>query len=222
MEGRSESEKVLPMAPLPLFYASIVVLDREAHRATRLKPADEPFAFAAGSHLIPALLPEFAPGCRDMPILFLEEAGAFSPLFMVGMRSGSNDFVDAAGRWNGLHAPAYLRRYPFIGGEISKEQQIVCIDGGFAGLNAEEGEALFGEDGEPSEMLQRAAVFVRDYAQAGAATAAISEERLNALPGEVLVDLRARGYLAPIYAHLVSIANFGQLGSRAEAGGRLS
>ena len=237
------------MAQLPLFYSSIVVLDRNTHRETRLAAAERAYAFAAGSHLIPALVLEFALGCRDMPILFLQEAGTFSPLFMVGMRNGKNDFVDATGRWTGLHAPAYLRRYPFIGGEVSQDQQVVCLDGGFAGLQGQDGAPLFTPEGEPSEMLQRAVGFVREYSEAATATAAftatlkaldlfqtvsvdirspsgatsnfngfaaISEERLNALPNDALVELRAKGYLAPIYAHLISLANFGALGDRAE------
>jgi hypothetical protein len=238
------------MAPLPLFYSSIIVLDRNANRDLRVATPERPFAFAAGSHVVPALMPEFVLGCRDMPILFIEEAGQVSPLFMVGMRSGRNDFVDASGRWAGQHAPAYLRRYPFIGGDVSQEQQVICLDGGFAGLreSASEGERLFGEDGEPSATLQQAIGFVAEYADAATATAAftaalkdldlfqtvtidirtptgassnfhgfsaVSEEKLNALPDEALLDLKRKGYLAPIYAHLISMTNFSALGNRA-------
>ncbi|MDP3408840.1 SapC family protein [Bosea sp. (in: a-proteobacteria)] len=236
------------MTPLPLFYSSIAVLDRDTHRQSRLAPTAAPYAFAARSHVLPALMAEFAAGCRDMPILFLEEQDSVSPLFMVGMRSGENGLVDADGRWRGLHAPAYLRRYPFIGGEVSAQQQIVCIDGGFAGLQESEGERLFTEEGEPTEALQRVVAFVAEYAEAAKATAAftaalkaldlfqtitveirspdgssssfsgfsaISEERLNAQPDETLLDLKHKGYLAPIYAHLISLANFALLGERA-------
>lgn len=44
--------------------------------------------------------------------------------------------------------------------------------------------------------------------------AAVSEERLNALPDEAWLDLRRKGYLAPIYAHLISLMNFALLGER--------
>ncbi len=235
------------MAPLPLFYSSIAVLDRTTHRGARLAPAEKPYAFAAQAHVLPALMAEFVPGCRDMPILFLEEAGTVSPLFMVGMRPGESRFVDSEGRWRGNHAPAYLRRYPFIGGDVSSEQQVVCIDGGFAGLQNETGEPLFGEDGEPAEALQRIIGFVAEYSDAAKATAAftaalkaldlfhtinveiraadgttssytgfaaVSEERLNALPDEAWLDLRRKGYLVPIHAHLISLANFALLGDR--------
>lgn len=235
------------MAPLPLFYSSIAVLDRNTHREARLAPLDRPYAFAAQAHVLPALMAEFVPGCRDMPILFLDEGGTISPLFMVGMRPGESRFVDSEGRWTGVHAPAYLRRYPFIGGDISGEQQVVCIDGGFAGMQHEQGERLFQEDGEPAEALQRVIGFVAEYADAARATAAftaelkaldlfqtinieiraadgatssyagfaaVSEERLNALPDETWIDLRRKGYLAPIHAHMISLANFALLGGR--------
>lgn len=236
------------MAPLPLFYSSIVVLDRNTHRDARLAPTERPYVFAAGTHVLPALMAEFAVGCRDMPILFLEEPAGVSPLFMVGMRSGENSFVDAEGRWRGVHPPAYLRRYPFIGGEVSAQQHVVCIDGGFAGLQDKAGERLFTEEGEPTEALQRIIAFVGEYGDAAKATAAftaelkaldllqtinieirspdgssssfsgfaaISEERFAALSDEALLDLKRKGYLAPIYAHLISLANFAQLGERA-------
>jgi hypothetical protein len=236
------------MAPLPLFYSSIIVLDRNTNRDLRIQTPEQPFAFAAGSHVIPALMAEFVLGCRDMPILFIEEAGQVSPLFMVGMRSGRNDFIDASGRWAGQHAPAYVRRYPFIGGDVSQEQQVICLDGGFSGIRETEGDRLFTEEGEPSAALQQAIAFVAEYAGAAAATAtftaalkeldlfqtvtidirtpsgassnfhgfsAISEEKLNALPDEALLDLKRKGYLAPIYAHLISMTNFSALGNRA-------
>lgn len=236
------------MAPLPLFYSSITVLDRNTHREARLAPAEKPYAFAAGAHVLPALVAEFAPGCRDMPILFLEESAGVSPLFMVGMRSGENCFIDTEGRWRGQHAPAYLRRYPFIGGEVSEQQHVVCVDGGFADLQDKEGERLFAEDGEPAQALQRIIAFVGEYGDAAKVTAAfaaelkaldllqtinieirspdgssssfsgfaaVSEERLNALPDETLLGLKRKGYLAPIYAHLISLANFALLGERA-------
>lgn len=237
------------MAPLPLFYSTIIVLDRNTNRDIRVQTPERPFAFAAGSHVVPAVMAEFVLGCRDMPILFLDEAGAVSPLFMVGMRSGRNDFVDAAGRWAGQHAPAYLRRYPFIGGEVSQEQQVICLDGGFSGLREQgDGERLFTEEGEPSAVLQQAISFVAEYADAANATAAftsalkaldlfqtvtidirtptgasssfsgfsaVNEEKLNALPDEALLDLKRKGYLAPIYAHLISMTNFSALGNRA-------
>lgn len=239
------------MAPLPLFYSEIIVLDRNTNRDLRIATPEQPFAFSAGSHVIPALMAEFVLGCRDMPILFIEEAGQVSPLFMVGMRSGRNDFLDASGRWAGQHAPAYVRRYPFIGGDVSQEQQVICLDGGFAGLRRAEdagGERLFTEEGEPSPALEQAIGFVAEYATAAAATAAftaalkaldlfqtvtidirtptgassnfhgfsaVSEEKLNALPDEALLDLKRKGYLAPIYAHLISMTNFSALGNRA-------
>lgn len=238
------------MAPLPLFYSSIIVLDRNAHREARIASSDIPYGFAAGAHVLPALMPEFAIACRDMPILFLEEAGVVSPLFMVGMRAGENCFVDADGRWRGQHAPAYLRRYPFVGGEVSAQQQVICIDGGFAGLQYSDGERLFTEEGEPAEALQRIIAFVGEYADAATKTAAftaelkaldlfqtinieirspagasssfsgfaaVSEERLNALSDEAWIDLRRKGYLAPIHAHLISLTNFALLGERSES-----
>ena len=180
------------MQTLPIFYQSIVVLDRGQHRDLTLAPAERAYEFARGSHVVPALAAEFALGCRDMPIVFIEDATGVSPLFMVGMRAGRNDFIDAAGKWNGVHIPAYLRRYPFIGGAVDANQQVVCIDGGFSGYGKDGGARLFSEAGEPTEMLQRATAFVSEYADAANATAAFTAEikKLDLLQ-QVNIDIRS-------------------------------
>lgn len=180
------------MQTLPIFYQSIVVLDRNQHRELALAPAERAYEFARGSHVVPALAAEFALGCRDMPIVFIEDATGVSPLFMVGMRAGRNDFIDAAGRWTGVHIPAYLRRYPFIGGAVEPSQQVVCVDGGFSGYGQEGGGRLFSEAGEPTEMLQRATAFVAEYADAAAATATFTAA-LKALDlfQQVNIDIRS-------------------------------
>jgi hypothetical protein len=238
------------MTPLPLFYSNIAVLDRNTNRDLRVEMTQSPYAFATRTHVVPALAAEFTLGCRDMPILFLEDASGISPLFLVGMRSHSNLFIGPDGRWAGKHIPAYVRRYPFIGGEMSPEQSVICIDPNYAGFGKEAGDRLFNDEGEPTEALQRAIAFVAEYAGFAAVTTAftahlksldllksvnidiqnpngpsatfhgflaVDETRFNALSDEAVLDLRRKGYLAPIYAHLISLSNFAGLGDRAVA-----
>ena len=45
----------------------------------------------------------------------------------------------------------------------------------------------------------------------------VDEEKFNALSDEQIIDLRKKGYLAPIYAHLMSLAQMNQLVKRIPA-----
>ena len=154
------------MADNPLFYKSIVPLNRETHKDLGLKTTSQPYEFAKGSHVIPALVEEFGAACRHLPIAFLMGTSGLSPVFIVGMKPGQNDFVNEAGQWTAGYIPAFLRRYPFMLGEVQGRDPVVCIDDSHAGLSGDEGERLFDEQGAESSMLRDKIKFVNDYFQA--------------------------------------------------------
>lgn len=241
--------------PLPLFYSGIEALDRDRHHALRLGAVERPFAFAQAAHVIPALVAEFPNACRDLPIVFVEEQGEISPLFLVGHRAGLSSFVDAGGNWIGRHVPAYLRRYPFIGATSSENEQAICFDPACPALQTSGGEMLFTDEGKPSPTLERVMNFVAEYFVVAQQTREFARElhRLGLLRaidvritsasgihssfhGFLTVDeaalaalgeaefeaLRRKGYLAAIYAHLLSLANLNDLGTRADDAERMA
>lgn len=162
------------MADLPLFYRSVDPISSELHLGHRLARSAQPYGFAAGSHLIPALSDEFAAAARDMAIVFAPAGKRYAPVFLCGIKSGRNLFVDADGRWNGAYVPAYLRRYPFILGEREGSDPVVCIDGTHEGFGeGGEGQRLFGDDGKPSEMLADMIRLMTDFATAAKRTDAL-------------------------------------------------
>lgn len=162
------------MADLPLFYRSVDPISNEQHREHRLARVDGPYRFAAGSHLVPALSDEFAAAARDMAIVFAPTGKRWASVFLCGVKSGKNLFVDADGRWNAAYVPAYLRRYPFILGEREGTDPVVCIDGTHEGfVEGGEGARLFGDDGKPSEMLADMIRLMTDFATAAKRTDAL-------------------------------------------------
>ncbi|TXM64973.1 SapC family protein [Methylobacterium sp. WL120] len=229
------------MSDLPLFYRNVVPLNRDSHRALRLaEPAR--FGFARDAHLIPAVTDEFAAACRHLPILFLPEGRVPTPVFITGFRPGRSMLIDEAGAWTGRYLPAYLRRYPFILGEVADADPLVCLDEAADGLATAETEAglpLFGADGSDTPALAERIALTRDYADAARRTAAfgqilqdlgllrpvtiqgrdpdtgdthtlhgaqgVDERALAELPDADLLRLRREGWLAAIYAHLVSL-----------------
>ena len=100
-------------ASMPLFYKSVVALDRNAH--ARLKVRDpENFLFTANAPLLPLLTAEFAPIAREYPIVFMNDEGTIIPVALTGMPQGKNLFLNEKGLWDARYVPAYVRRYPFV------------------------------------------------------------------------------------------------------------
>lgn len=163
----------------PLFYASPIPLDREAHRDLRTGSGVTDYGFARGTHFIPALIDEFSPASRELPIVFVPSQTGPAAVFMVGLESGRNELVSPDGAWTGGYVPAYLRRYPFILGEVEGADPIVCIDEANTVLSRTEGEPLFDEAGEPSPALGRAIDFTNEYFAAGRRTERFVEMMLR-------------------------------------------
>lgn len=244
-DGARPDQARVPMPDNPLFYRDVVALDREAHAGLRFRAGPPPLGFARFTHLVPAVADEFPAACRELPILFVASAGAPSPAFLLGVRPDRNLLIDDAGAWRGSYVPAYLRRYPFIKGEVPGSEPIVCVDPG-AELFAGDGEPLFA-GGEPAPLLRERIELVNGYADAAQRTEALSrllvelgllkdvtidfklaegasaihgllavdEAKLNGLADADFLKLRQGGFLAALYAHLLSLAAIDQVAKRA-------
>ncbi len=145
----------------PLFYERILPVDSAAHRNLKVGTAPQPYGFAREANLIPALTEEFSAAAPSMPIAFLPGADKPAAVFVTGFKPGENLFVKSDGTWSAGYLPAYLRRYPFIMGEVPEGQPILCIDGSFEGLG--QGNALFAEGGDPSAFLTQALTLAENY-----------------------------------------------------------
>jgi hypothetical protein len=177
----------------PLFYRDIVPLDRDRHRRARLAAPGRPFAFAESSQFVPALAEEFASACRDLAIVFLPGPQRPTAVFVVGLRAGQNLLVTPEGNWDGGYVPAFVRRYPFIRGDIEGSDPVVCIDQSFEGLNEENGEAFFSE-GTQTPYLESQVGFVNAYYDASQRSEAFCElvQRMELLK-PVTIDVKSKG-----------------------------
>jgi hypothetical protein len=231
----------------PLFYQNVVPLNRDTHRALRMKPLDRPLDYARLAHLIPALVDEFAAAALEIPIAFLPGVAYPAAVFVTGLKPGRNAFISADGRWDGNYVPAYLRRYPFIIGDVADADPILCIDSEFAGFDETEGTPLFSASGAPEPSVEQALALANTYRAAAQRTEAmagmlqrfnlfrsvtldaklpdgestvvhgllvVDEQGLQALPDAQLLELRAAGFLPPIYAHLLSLGTISGLSQK--------
>lgn len=160
----------------PVLYKSVTALNRETHKAVRLKPLPEPLSFGRGTHLLPAVVDEFATAARELPIVFLPEGDLISPVFLLGLRSGHNGFISAEGLWTASYMPAYMRRYPFVLGEVEGRDPVLCFDDSFPGINQTDGEALFKADGSATPFLESAMQFAANFREAGLRTTAFVQK----------------------------------------------
>lgn len=146
-----------------LFYSRPEPLNREQHGGLALKQLDKPFQFAAGAHVVPLTVAEFAPASLSYPIIFAGDAK--QPLAVMGVQPGENLFITPEGDVQpDAYLPAYVRRYPFVLADDQPQQRlIVCIDRAAPMLVEGAGEAPLFANGEATEYTQNAINFCNEF-----------------------------------------------------------
>jgi hypothetical protein len=162
-------------------YKNVEPLNRQKHKNYGVKTVSNPFSFLKDWHFVPAISPEFALACASFPIVFLGEKKM--PVLVMGLRQGTNLFVDENGQFDSEHyIPAYVRRYPFVSASAQNDQpSTVCVDLAAEFVVAENPERpFFNDKGEPTEYTQQAIDFVSAFENDAKTTEAFVE-RLVAL-----------------------------------------
>lgn len=151
-------------------YRSMVALDRVVHKGLRMRTDHALLTQAAPLNSVFLNAVEFADACREFPIVFVRTGQAqgdkpapLAPLAVLGLTAGENLFLEE-GRWIGEYAPAYFRRYPFAMARVEEgsDNLAVCFDEQWEAFSPE-GEPLFTEAGEPTEMLQNLVNFLDSF-----------------------------------------------------------
>jgi hypothetical protein len=231
-------------------YKKPEALNKEKHRTFGMTPPENPFAFLAETHFVPAIVGEFALYSGHFPVIFLGDRKM--PVVVMGLQPGQNLFVKEDGGFDEeAMIPAFVRRYPFVSASNGPDQPAtVCIDVEADGVVSENPNMpFFDEKGEPTQALQQAIDFVSAFEADARVTETfvkklsdldlfetkdvtlndqnsgetrkiaeyfgISEQKLNDLPAETYGQLRDEGYLAPIYAHMISLNRWDRILNRA-------
>ncbi|MEH6721140.1 MAG: SapC family protein [Aurantimonas endophytica] len=159
---------------MPLFYERPEALQPERHGALGLRPEPD-FSFASRAVSVPISAAEAPFAARHYPIVFAT-AGEFLPLAVLGLATGENLFVDAAGTWEpGAYIPSYVRRYPFVFATGEDQGRLtLCVDRAAERVLEEGGEKLF-ENGKPTKVTDNALEFCAAFEREIAATRKIVE-----------------------------------------------
>ena len=177
----------------PPGYKSLVALDKEKHKGLGITSKSH-YAFAAALNSIYVVSAEFIQAARHYPIVFARDTdtGTFLPLAVTGLQQEGNLFVDDQGEWeNDTYIPAFVRRWPFFGVQLTGEQAkdgdiLICVDE--TGLEPSDN-PVFTAEGQPSEAFEPAQKLISEMEGARQATQKFCDE------------LHALGLLEPFEAH---------------------
>lgn len=144
--------------------SEIYPISSERHGSKHLLPLAS-WAFAANQNLAPLLAAEFPQAAHSFPIVFVKHQEEVAPFALLGLKAGKNLLLDVKNQWLVSYVPAIFRRYPFILAQVDKEKSeyALCIDEASGLLADEGGVALFDEDGNKSEALEKAFNFTAEY-----------------------------------------------------------
>ena len=137
-------------------HKKVVALDRVAHRELKLDLAARDLANVNALNAFFVAGTEFTDACKEFPVVWVAAGNGadgrpqVAPIAVFGLQAGQNLCTDANG-WRVRYVPAVLRLYPFALARVGPSEMVVCFDQSWGGFGSQ-GEALFKDDGTPSEF----------------------------------------------------------------------
>lgn len=138
-------------------------LNPQRHRSLCYRDG-QGYGFARALTATPVMASEASRVAREYLLVFPQPGGNQALQALLGSEQDVNAYVGRSPKepsWVGRYVPAHLRRYPFValmgeGGENEGQQRLaVAIDEDAPQLSWHEGERLFTDAGEPTQVLQR-------------------------------------------------------------------
>ncbi|WP_019997744.1 SapC family protein [Aureimonas ureilytica] len=152
-------------------------LSRERHKGIGWRRFGD-YRFAASASFAPLADAELAKAVLHLPLGFVEQAGRWQFVALLGLLPGRNLFVAPDGRWLAGYVPAHLRSYPFrIGRAEGSEDAVFCVDESSGLLVQNGGEALFDGEGQLTQAAAGVWNFMLEVAK--------GEARLSAACGRL-------------------------------------
>lgn len=146
-------------------FEKVEVLDKNKHIDFKFNPTNSYF-FAKNLTMAPLSYTELVRSSKYYPIIFPSQEDSLIPHALLSIKQGQNAFVDSKGKWTVPYVPAHIRRYPFILGKTDQQgNYALCIDPEAPHFSKEQGEPLYTANGEPTDILNRAKDFLRQYQQ---------------------------------------------------------
>lgn len=134
--------------------ANLKIVSRDEFSGLRWHSVSN-FRFTARDSFCQLVLQELATACLHTPLALFERDSGFVPVSVQSLLPLSNLFVTDGGSWRSGYIPSPYRAYPFLLLKGSDENYPLAVDmdSGLIGTE-KEGNAFFGDDGEPVKKLQ--------------------------------------------------------------------
>lgn len=127
--------------------------------------APKGYAQAAGDTVAMLVVQEMPSAALAMPVAFILQEDAFSPVAVQGLQPGQNLYISGDGRWSAGYTPAAYRAYPFAVAKTETSEQVLCFDMDSNLISQTEGEPFYGSDGALSEGTKKIAEFLGQVVQ---------------------------------------------------------
>lgn len=205
-------------------YNNIKPLHNKLHASTKVKTGIN-IEFMKTQHIVPLVTEEFTQAAIEFPIVFVKNAqtGRFQAVAMMGLGPGQNLFIDN-NRWRAVYTPKSMARHPFglvahATFENGQETQYLRErkDALISYWEFTHSTESFIKLMDDKELLVAQSLTVQVNGQTKDINGLylIDEQRFNLLPEAEFADLRKRGLLDLIYAHLISIHQVQRLAIKA-------
>lgn len=137
------------------------LLDKTTDQTTTFAPLEN-YKHAKEVHFLNISREEAFEACKHYPLFIAKDAKSETLAFiaLVGLKNGQNLFVDEEGKWDeGRYIPLTARSYPFF--LIKSDDKFPFIyDENYSGLNQENGQRIFDDNGELNDYGKRITEFV--------------------------------------------------------------
>jgi SapC len=134
-------------------------LDSALHRNLKVKVPVADWSPASELNAVFVAAVEFIDICREYPIVFVKAgteadgSDSIAPIAVMGLTQNSNLYL-TGGRWRAAYMPAVVHTYPFCVARLDDERLAICYDAEWPGAGTDEGQPLFDEQGQPTELLK--------------------------------------------------------------------
>ena len=141
--------------------ADIQALNSNAHRDLRVV-IKRGAKYGENTHLVPVVADELRSLVLEYPVILIKDkkSDRYSMCALLGFEQGENLFLDGE-EWDAIYVPMHIRRQPFSlsytaekDGRPDPASLVIAIDMDSKRVQDEEGERLFDEDGNQSDLLK--------------------------------------------------------------------
>lgn len=157
---------------------NIVPLDSQKHKTLKIKQGHGA-EFGENIHFVPVVAQELTELAKEYVVCFLkdEETGRFGLYALLGLEPGQNKYLQGE-RWLSRYIPLHFKRQPFLL-PVNQKQVFVDMDSVRVCRAEQPGVAVFTDQAEPSEYLQKVVEHLKRLAEGRLQTDAMIDKLIS-------------------------------------------